>query len=207
VRRCDVTARRTSKEAAARAPARRRRPKGRLPPGGRPSRRGGGHLLHRAGETLGLVGESGCGKSPPARHRPSGAADRGLGLVQGTDLTGLDRRSLRSARTGIQMISRPISSLNPRRRVRDIVAEPSHLETRLERRARPDRARDAERRARPDVAPSATPRVLRWPVPAHLDRPSPRARAELLVCDEVVSPRRLGAGQILNLWRPEARYD
>jgi len=64
--------------------------------------------------------------SPPRRaivqvERPTG----GSVSFKGTDPDRLDRRSLRSARTGIQMIFQdPISSLNPRRRVRDIVAEP-----------------------------------------------------------------------------------
>ncbi|HEX3946838.1 MAG TPA: ATP-binding cassette domain-containing protein, partial [Acidimicrobiales bacterium] len=78
------------------------------------------------GETLGLVGESGCGKSSTGRaivqvERPTS----GSVVFDGVDLTGLRRRALREARVGIQMIFQdPVSSLNPRRRVRDIVAEP-----------------------------------------------------------------------------------
>ncbi len=78
------------------------------------------------GETLGLVGESGCGKSTTGRaivqvERPTSGAVR----FEGRDLTRLRSAELRRVRTKLQMIFQdPISSLNPRRRVRDIVAEP-----------------------------------------------------------------------------------
>jgi peptide/nickel transport system ATP-binding protein len=78
------------------------------------------------GETVGLVGESGCGKSTIARlvtriHEPTGGTIR----FQGTDISHASAADIRPLRRRLQMIFQdPYASLNPRMSVGDILAEP-----------------------------------------------------------------------------------
>ncbi|MFM8867843.1 MAG: ABC transporter ATP-binding protein [Ilumatobacteraceae bacterium] len=78
------------------------------------------------GETLSIVGESGCGKTTLGKavlQLPP--PDAGNVVFEGVDLTTLRREDLRKARTAIQMIFQdPISSLDPRMTVRELIGEP-----------------------------------------------------------------------------------
>jgi peptide/nickel transport system ATP-binding protein len=95
------------------------------------------------GETVGLVGESGCGKSTLGRcmvrlYDITGGELR----FDGRDIAHASLRELRPLRREMQMVFQdPYASLNPRRRVRDIIAEPLRVHLRLKAHEVKDRVR------------------------------------------------------------------
>ena len=140
--------------------------------------------------------------SPP----PAGPSSRSSGPTSGTirfgdtELTALSRGDLRTLRTQVQMIFQdPISSLNPRRRVADIVAEPLDI-WKIGHQggaARQAPTRCSTRSAStPYVPGDRRPREFSGrPVPAHQHRPRPGAQAQAArVRRDRLRPRRLGAG-------------
>ncbi|MFI5720423.1 ABC transporter ATP-binding protein [Nocardia sp. NPDC051750] len=159
----------------------------------------------RRGETIGLVGESGCGKSSVAKAimqlpPPTSGSVR----LDGTELVGTGGAALRRHRRNLQMIFQdPISSLNPLRKVVDIVAEGLRIQG-------GSSTADIEKRCRamiervgldPDTAPGRRPHEFSG---GQCQRIS-IARAmvvdpEVVICDEPVSALDVSVqAQIINL--------
>ncbi len=167
----------------------------------------------RRGETLGLVGESGCGKSTLGRAviqliRPSA----GKVMFGDVDLTAASGDAMRRLRRRVQLIFQdPIASLNPRRRIVDIIAEPLIIA------GGRDRA-ERERRVRAVLeAVGLDPELVMRRRPHEFSGGQCQrisiARAlvlepELVICDEPVSALDVSIrAQILNLLEDmKARY-
>ncbi len=165
------------------------------------------------GETLGLVGESGCGKSTLGRALLRLTPARsGRVVFDGQDLTAMRGETLRRMRRHIQMVFQdPIASLNPRRRIGDIVAEPLVIGGLADRAERTRRVHEVMR------AVGLDPEAVRARYPHEFSGGQCQrvciARAlvrepDLLVCDEPVSSLDVSIrAQILNLLEAlKARY-
>jgi oligopeptide transport system ATP-binding protein len=160
--------------------------------------------LHQ-GETLGIVGESGCGKSTVAKllmnlERPTA----GQIFYKGQDITRLSGRALKAVRRNIQMVFQdPYTSLNPRMTVGDIIGEPFDIH--------PEAAPKGDRRKRVqellDVVGLNPEYINRYP---HQFSGGQRQRIgiarglalnpEIIICDEPVSALDVSVqAQVINL--------
>jgi oligopeptide transport system ATP-binding protein len=159
----------------------------------------------RRGETLGLVGESGCGKTTTGRcilllERPTA----GEILYDGVDLAKLKHREMLALRRRIQVIFQdPYSSLNPRMKVGDIIAEPIKVHA-IERDAARRAARVRDLLATCGLDPNFADRYPHEMSGGQRQRVGiARALAlepEFIICDEAVSALDVSIqAQIVNL--------
>ena len=146
-------------------------------------------LTIRNGETLGLIGESGSGKTTfgwliSRLHEPTG----GMIRFDGVDVTHLTKSALRTWRRNIQVVFQdPVGSLDPRLRVWQIVGEPLRAQNPMDRlRAREERARiqreyraEQQKAKRGRLPPPAMPPLP--PIPPRLTRAVIRTKVQELL--------------------------
>ena len=158
------------------------------------------------GETLGLVGESGCGKSNLGRlltglEKP----DAGTVWYDGNNLTAMSRQEKRGIRTKIQMVFQDsYSSLNPRKRIFDILSEPMLYHGLADRRSiREETGKLMDMVGLPREALERYPRQFSGGQRQRIGIARALSlRPELLICDEPVSALDVSIqAQILNLLR------
>lgn len=156
------------------------------------------------GETLSIVGESGCGKSTTGRAilRLDDPTDGEIEF-KGQDLLSLNKKQMRSMRKDLQIIFQdPYASLNPRRTVRQILSEAMEIQTNLTRKERDQKILELM-----EIVGLGTHQIDRFP---HEFSGGQRQRVgiaralsvdpELIVCDEAVSALDVSIqAQVLNL--------
>ncbi|MDT0321851.1 ABC transporter ATP-binding protein [Streptomyces millisiae] len=157
------------------------------------------------GETLGIVGESGCGKSTVAKllmslEKPTS----GQILYKGEDISKLSSRALKAVRRNIQMVFQdPYTSLNPRMTVGDIIGEPFEIHPEVA----PKGDRQKKVRELLDVVGLNPEYINRYP---HQFSGGQRQRIgiarglalnpEIIICDEPVSALDVSVqAQVINL--------
>jgi ABC-type microcin C transport system duplicated ATPase subunit YejF len=143
----------------------------------------------RSGETLGLVGESGCGKTTLSRTIMR-LLDPTEGRITfgGRDITRAGRSEMRPLRRDMQMVFQdPFASLNPRKRIAQIVGGPLALHGVSKAEIPSARPTSCSASARARAHQPLPARVLRRPAPAHRHRARLAVEPKLIVLDEPVS--------------------
>ena len=158
------------------------------------------------GETLGIVGETGSGKTTLARSiiqldRPQS----GEVIFEGQNLVGLSKRRLKQARANIQMVYQdPFGSLNPRWRIENVVEEPLLGYTRMKSAARRERVRELLDMVglNPDTYMSRRPMELSGGQAQRVAIARAIAlNPKIIICDEAISSLDvLIQAQIINLF-------